>query len=262
IPEGISKKEWKRQQRRLKYEAQKEEYKEQRREKKKEARHARSELIRKLKENGEPLPESTKRERTLKPEEQTHSKSRIVIDCSFDDLMNDKEVISLSSQITRSYAANKRSKTPVDLIITSLDKRLKQRFDKDLSHYKYWTQNVEIHEENIEKYLQENIDDKQRENVIYLSADTDEILETLEPNFTYVVGGIVDKGRHKHLCANKAKELGLKMRRLPIDEYIKLSGRRVLATSHVVELLLKWFEFKDWKTAFEMVLPERKLLQA
>jgi tRNA (guanine9-N1)-methyltransferase len=58
---------------------------------------------------------------------------------------------------------------------------------------------------------------------------------------------------------NKAKELGIKTGQLPISEYVKLSQRKVLAVNHVFEILVEYLQCKDWKQAFEKVIPQRKL---
>lgn len=255
IPEGMSKKLWKKEQKRLRWEEQKEEFKLQRREKKKVLKQQRREFIRQAIANGEELPA---REKIYKPEEQKLPVAKVLLDCEFDDLMSLKEVISLSSQITRCYALNRRTQQPVKIEISSFNKRLKERFDNDLPQSKLWDQNVHFTEENLETLVTAGQD---LSKFVYLSADTEETLDVLEPDMTYIVGGIVDKGRYKNLCLDKAKKLGLSTKRLPIDEFIKLSGRRVLATSHVFELLVKWYELKDWKLLFETVLPERKLLK-
>lgn len=249
-PADMSKSQWKKLQRKKRFQEQKKEYIQVRKEKKKENRAARRLEIQSYVAKNEPIPEHLLR-KPRKPKTQTKTDSKIIIDCSFDHLMNDKEKVSLSSQITRAYAANRTSPNTVDLEITSFGGNLKRRFDVDLksSAYQNWT-NITFNEEPFEP----------SENMIYLSADAEEALEVLEPDMTYVIGGIVDKGRYKFLCKNKAEELGIKCLRLPIDEYINLFGRRVLTTTHVVELMLEWWNGKDWKLAFEKVLPQRKLI--
>ena len=150
------------------------------------------------------------------------------------------------------------------LVISGVDKRLKKRFDKVLPDYANWDPECAVLTEvNLTEVL-DNWDGSSGQdysNVVYLSADVDEKIEELKPGETYIIGGIVDKGRHKNLCKSTAEGLGknIRIRRLPIDEYIKLSGRKVLTTAHVVELLLKWCDYKDWKKAFEEVLPQRKM---
>ncbi|ATY63815.1 tRNA m(1)G methyltransferase domain containing [Cordyceps militaris] len=88
------------------------------------------------------------------------------------------------------------------------------------------------------------------QDVVYLSSDAPYTLARLEPNTTYVVGGLVDKNREKGLCYRRARERGIRTARLPIGEYMVMQSRQVLATNHVVDIMLKWLEFEDWGKAF------------
>ncbi|KAJ6781363.1 hypothetical protein PWT90_02775 [Aphanocladium album] len=95
-------------------------------------------------------------------------------------------------------------------------------------------------------------------DVVYLSSDSPYTLERLEPNTTYVVGGLVDKNREKGLCYRRARERGIRTARLPIGQFMVMQSRQVLATNHVVDIMLKWLEFEDWGKAFLSVIPKRK----
>lgn len=95
-------------------------------------------------------------------------------------------------------------------------------------------------------------------DIVYLSSDSPYTLERLEPYTTYVVGGIVDKNREKGLCYKRARERGIRTARLPIGQYMVMQSRAVLATNHVVEIMLKWLEYEDWGQAFLSVIPKRK----
>ena len=84
-------------------------------------------------------------------------------------------------------------------------------------------------------------------------------MESLDDGITYVIGGIVDRNRLKGIARDKAKKLGIKTAKLPIDEYLELSATKVLTCNHVFEILLKYREQDDdWKNAFIGVLPARK----
>lgn len=249
VPEGMSKSQWKKIWRKKQFEENKAQYALIRKEKRARARVARRDKIQGYLDRGESIPKDLIRQPRVNVN-QVDSGIKIILDCAFDDLMNEREIVSLSTQITRAYSSNKRENHYAKIKVMSFDKRLKERFDNQLQNcnYKDW-KNFEFIENQ----------DLPKENVVYLTADTDEKLDELKPGTTYIVGGIVDKNRHKFLCYNKAKELGIPTKRLPIDEFIKLSGRKVLTTSHMVQLLLKYFDNKDWKDALETVLPPRKL---
>jgi len=94
--------------------------------------------------------------------------------------------------------------------------------------------------------------------IIYLSSESDNVLTTLKPNSTYIIGGLVDKNRHKGVCHKRAVERGIKTAKLPIGEFLEMKSRQVLVTNHVLDIMLKWLEFGDWGKAFMAVLPERK----
>ncbi|KID96644.1 tRNA (guanine-N(1)-)-methyltransferase, partial [Metarhizium majus ARSEF 297] len=95
-------------------------------------------------------------------------------------------------------------------------------------------------------------------DVVYLTSESPYTLERLEPNTSYVIGGLVDKNREKGLCYRRAVERGIRTARLPIGQYMKLRTRQILATNHVVEIMLRWLECEDWAEAFMRVIPKRK----
>ncbi|EPS26936.1 hypothetical protein PDE_01876 [Penicillium oxalicum 114-2] len=217
--------------------------------------------------------------------ETTRSKSKrstllplsIVIDCGYDDLMNPHERISLAGQLTRSYSENSRAMWRSHLMFSSFNKQLKERFDNVLSPYRNWKgiriiQEDFVHAAEIAKEqmtspkggklvgpFADEADAKPEDGeVIYLSSDSDNVLTELKPYCTYIIGGLVDKNRHKAVCYKSAVSKGLKTAKLPIGDYIQMTSRQVLTTNHVVDIMLKWLELGDWGEAFMQVLPPRK----
>jgi tRNA (guanine9-N1)-methyltransferase len=70
---------------------------------------------------------------------------------------------------------------------------------------------------------------------VYLSADAEEEIHELSSDKVYVIGGIVDRNRHKGLCAARAKEMGVKTARFAMETYYPewKTAARVLTTNHV-----------------------------
>lgn len=210
----------------------------------------------------------------------------LVLDCSYDDLMKDNERISLAGQITRSYSENKNARFRSHLAVSSFQGKLRERFDGVLTkNYTNWKgthfldQDFTVAAEQAKTWMEDpktggklksvfekyNIQGedavakaKEEAEVIYLSSDATYTLTELKPYSTYIIGGLVDKNREKGVCHKKAVEKGMKTARLPIGDYLDMASRKVLATNHVVEIMLSWLELGDWGEAFMKVIPKRK----
>ncbi|KAL8945107.1 MAG: hypothetical protein Q9211_000380 [Gyalolechia sp. 1 TL-2023] len=206
-----------------------------------------------------------------------------VIDCGFDDLMLDGERKSLASQVTRAYSDNHRARYKSHLFVSSFGGQLKERFDNVLSgHHRSW-KGVRFVENDFEEAAAEadrlmkshqggdlagafgqlqstrHVEDQADSGeVVYLTSDSPDTLTELKPYSTYIVGGLVDKNRHKGICYKRAMDRGMKTAKLPIGDYMKMASRFVLATNHVVEIMLRWLEVDDWSKAFLQVIPKRK----
>lgn len=91
--------------------------------------------------------------------------------------------------------------------------------------YKRW-KHVQWWEESYERIWSEPFDppfkdeDEAKSSVIYLTADSECEITTLEPGMTYVIGGIVDHNRYKNLCLAKAEKQGVRTAKLPIGTYL------------------------------------------
>ncbi|GAA5854120.1 hypothetical protein JCM9279_002839 [Rhodotorula babjevae] len=102
-----------------------------------------------------------------------------------------------------------------------------------------------------------------RSTVVYLTGDSPNVLTTLSPGHTYILGGIVDRNRYKNLCLDKANELGIQHAQLPIGEFLpEMQTRKVLTVNQVYEILVGWVEeggrADGWREALRRVMPERK----
>lgn len=218
----------------------------------------------------------------------------LVLDCDFEQYMADKERISLASQLTRSYSDNKQARYKVHLWLSGWKGKLVERFRDVLDdQQKNWkgvtfvegdfVQCAELSQRQLGENsgralppaLQRRGPDEQpassdprpeaepepreeHRNIVYLTADSPHTLSRLEAGATYIIGGLVDKNRMKGLCYKLARERGIRTARLPIGRFLAMQSRQVLATNHVVEIMLKWLEYEDWGKAFMEVIPRRK----
>ncbi|KAF2968886.1 hypothetical protein GQX73_g4712 [Xylaria multiplex] len=233
--------------------------------------------------------------RRNRPTSSTKVPLAIILDCQFEKYMLEPELVSLSSQVTRCYSDNRGAQYPVHLYISSYGGVLKDRNETVLEnqHLKWKGVNfcngdfVEAANEakqvmagpeggKMISLLQQSpptsMDTNKAQSsptveteaedvdksIVYLTADSPYTLDRLEPNTCYVVGGIIDKNREKGLCYRIAREKNVRTAKLPISEYMVLQHRHILATNHVVEIMLKWLETGDWATAFMDVIPTRK----
>ncbi|KAI4105562.1 MAG: hypothetical protein LQ339_003405 [Xanthoria mediterranea] len=234
----------------------------------------------KRKASAEPEAPAAKKSKTSKPVQLPVS---FVIDCNFDDLMRDHERTSLASQITRSYSENHKAPFKSYLFVSSFGGLLKQRFDTVLAGHHHNWKGVKFLEGDFKAAASEAADmmktdrrgrlagafqkpeddeDAEAKSIsgetVYLTSDSPETLTELRPYSTYIIGGIVDKNRHKGICYKRAMDQGVRTAKLPIGDYMQMTSRFVLATNHVVEIMLRWLEVGDWAKALVEVIPPRK----
>lgn len=209
-----------------------------------------------------------------------------LVDCDFDDLMRDNERISLASQITRCYSDNKNALYRAHLTWCSFGGKLKERFDTVLEknyerfrgvrtfdsdfmetaekakEWMTWNKEGGQLKGVFSKYADLDEAGKQKlkdeGEVVYLTSEATDDLMELKPYSTYIIGGLVDKNREKGICYKRATRAGVKTAKLPIGEFMDMQSRKVLATNHVNEIMIRWLECGDWGEAFEKVIPKRK----
>ncbi|GAA6214799.1 tRNA methyltransferase 10 homolog A isoform X1 [Lates japonicus] len=182
--------------------------------------------------------------------EVTPSSLRLVVDCSFDKLMLIKDVRKLHKQIQRCYAENRRAVHPVQFYLTSLGGQLKQSMDEKDKGWVNW-KDITIKTEHYSEVVA-------KEDLVYLTSDSPNVLEELDQKKAYVIGGLVDHNHHKGITFERAKELGINHAQLPLSSFVKMNSRKVLAVNHVFEIILAYLEKGSWQEAFFTILPQRK----
>ncbi|KAF4088963.1 hypothetical protein AMELA_G00060720 [Ameiurus melas] len=182
---------------------------------------------------------------------------RLCVDLSMTDCMSHKEISRLASQIRRLYGSNRKAMQPFHLFLTDMkeDSLLYKeciRMNEGFLNYL-----IDVTEESwIELFPCEDI--------IYLTPDASEALEEVNGDKVYILGGLVDESIQKKRTYTRAKELGVQMVRLPIDEYMmkrpnpKNFHSKILAINQVFEILLTYRDSGCWSKALSAGVPTGK----
>lgn len=181
--------------------------------------------------------------------------TKIVIDCSYDDHMNRHESVNTAKQLSLCFAENRAHDEPFDLhycnanlkklTMKTFHRTIPTMFDPDFP--------INVHE----KCFTELFPIK---NLVYLTPHCRTDLKEYNPDDIYIIGGIVDKVSSEPLSLAKAKRLGLRMARLPLDKYLNwgAGSGKSLTLNQMVSILLDLKHTKDWNHALRHV-PKRKL---
>lgn len=148
----------------------------------------------------------------------------LAVDLDYDDLMIDKDICKCAKQLLWVYTINRKSKSPLHLYYTGLREngRIHQALLRNDGY-----QNWDIKIKN-EPYF--DVFDKDR--IVYLTSDSDDVLTDLDPNSVYIIGGLVDHNHHKGLSLDRATEKGFRTARLPLSEHVAIKTRTVLTIVH------------------------------
>jgi tRNA (guanine9-N1)-methyltransferase len=175
---------------------------------------------------------------------------RIVMDMNWDHFMSDHIQRKVVSQVSMAYSFNKFSQKSLPMIFTSVHEPWRGLLQR-VNAFQWRSDIVTMNEAPL-------LDIVPVSDLVYLTADTPNVLTELDPTKAYVVGCLLDHNSKKGVTRDFAAEHGIRMARLPIQEYVTMEGRVVLTINHVVEILVRVANGADWKKALLETIPQRK----
>lgn len=180
---------------------------------------------------------------------------KLIFDCSYDNHMTDREAVNAAKQLMLSFAENRNNDDPFDVhfcnanldgtTMTFLRKHIPTMLDLDFP--------LNVHQCS---YL----DLVPKEQLVYLTPHCRTDLVEFNPDDVYIIGAMVDKMNSEPLSLAKAKSLGLRMARLPLDRYLQFgagSGKS-LTLNQMTSIMLTVKNTNSWSEALSHV-PRRKV---
>lgn len=98
----------------------------------------------------------------------------------------------------------------------------------------------------------------EKEKLIYLTSESENVLNELEKGAVYIIGGLVDHNHHKCLTHEIAQKNDIRTARLPLSENLVMKTRSVLTINQCFEIILGVSEGNSWKKVLMAVMPSRK----
>jgi len=183
-----------------------------------------------------------------------------VVDCRFIPMLSKRAQNLTSLQLAYLIAENQKRSVPWPLYFVNFHpedpvmKRCQEKHLGSLSNPR--NLGVIVSDQNYTDLFK-------KENIVYLSPDAEETIETVDPEKTYVIGGIVDrvveKGIPRYASLEASQVDRVKALRLPLDEFVEWkSGTQFLTLVTVMKILqLSYENGNNWKETFQRQIPTR-----
>lgn len=177
----------------------------------------------------------------------------LVFDLSYDSNMSRREVDNTVSQLMEVEGWNRRAPDPFHLHFCNVQadgpckRELLKRYGAET-----WDRLL------ITSTDRQHVDVFPREQLVYLTADSPNVLRTFDHSKVYIIGALVDRSILSGLSLANAKRLKLATARLPLDEFLHWeTGAKNLTLDQMMRIMLTLKETGKWEEALKFV-PKRK----
>lgn len=180
---------------------------------------------------------------------------KLIFDCSYDQHMTNREAKNAAKQLMLSFAANRKHREPFDLHFcnTNFSSETMMQLERHIPTLRNKEFPLNLYEGSYVDLFPKN-------QLVYLTPHCHDVLLEYDPDMIYIIGAMVDKSNKEPLSLAKAKELNLKMARLPLDTHMEWgsgSGKS-LTLDQMTKIMLDLKKTRDWKVALKNV-PRRKV---
>lgn len=176
----------------------------------------------------------------------------LVFDMAYDNYMKPSELQNTVSQLLESEGWNRRNVDPFHIYFCNL--KIDSAYHREL---------VKRYREKWDKLLltateKSPVDVFPKDRIIYLTADSPNVMTTFKHDKMYIIGSFVDKNTQTGTSLAKAKRLKLATERLPLDKYLQWDiGNKNLTLDQMIRILLCMKNTGSWEEALKFV-PRRK----
>ncbi|XP_010733717.1 tRNA methyltransferase 10 homolog C [Larimichthys crocea] len=177
----------------------------------------------------------------------------LVYDLSYESNMLRRDVENTVSQLMDVEAYNRRATDPFHLHFCNLQpdgtyrQELLRRYGKEA-----WDRLL------ITSTDRQHVDVFPREQLVYLTADSPNVLRKFDHSKVYIIGALVDRSIQSGLSLANAKRLKLATARLPLNEFLHWEmGAKNLTLDQMFRIMLTLKETGNWEEALQFV-PKRK----
>lgn len=172
---------------------------------------------------------------------------RFCIDVGFNADHTDREKRSLCRQMGQAYNAIKQASLPTSLHITSLSGDMLTL----------------LRSQGIENWVASRYDQSfwdvfALDQIVLLSPDAADVLEDLQSDKIYVIGGIVDRSVRKSITLGCGIKRGVRTVRLPIQEFVPDRQSHVLNVDTTLAILVRYLQVRDWPSVLRETVPLRR----